>query len=112
MSCEACQEMQVAVSVKPHEWLRANRNASKLRPLRGRPLVLQRYRCTRCDTNWVHELDLLDPTQDSWICLYHASSILDPTSVSCQDSSDFVSTPKSERDKQFAESTPLTHQFT
>ena len=112
MSCEACQEMQNAENVTPHEWLLATGNASKLRPLRRQPVVLQRYRCTKCDANWVRERDPLNPVQDSWICLYHASSILDPVSLSHQTTEASVLTRSAEPENYAVGSTAFTHRFT
>lgn len=84
MSCDACQEMRLAVNVKPHAALAARPRAVKIRPLRRQPLVLQSYECSQCGTRWLSEHDPLSTVEDSWICLYLADSIFDPVSVTHQ----------------------------
>lgn len=57
------------------------RNPTFLRPLGRRPMLLQRYRCRICKTNWLYESDPLNPEELEWICLYQASNILNIVSV-------------------------------
>ncbi|SIT47864.1 conserved hypothetical protein [Paraburkholderia piptadeniae] len=47
-------------------------------------MLLQRYRCRICSTNWLLELDPLQPEHPDWACLYQASGILDPVSAAHQ----------------------------
>jgi hypothetical protein len=81
MSCEACERMQVGDTVTPHDGLLAAHSPRKLRPLGRQPLLVQPYRCRLCETNWLHELDPTHPELSDWVCLYQASSILDPVSI-------------------------------
>jgi hypothetical protein len=81
MSCEACERMQLGDTVQPHDGLRIANGQTRLRPLGRRPVLLQRYCCRICNTNWLRELDPLQPEHSEWVCLYQASSILDPVSA-------------------------------
>jgi hypothetical protein len=80
MSCQACERMQLGDTVQPHDGLRITEGQTRLRPVGRRPVLLQRYGCRLCNTNWLRELDPLRPEHSDWICLYQASSILDPVS--------------------------------
>ncbi|WP_081074498.1 hypothetical protein [Burkholderia pseudomultivorans] len=78
MSCEACDHMQCSDATVPHNGLRALRKPRKLRPLGRNPLLVQRYECRLCGTNWIRESDPQTPDRIEWVCLHHASNILDP----------------------------------
>ncbi|WP_052409683.1 hypothetical protein [Paraburkholderia oxyphila] len=84
MSCEACERMQLGDTAQPHGGLRIIGQQHRLLPLGRRPVLLQRYCCRLCNTNWLLELDPLQPQHADWICLYQASSILDPVSAAHQ----------------------------
>ena len=84
MSCEACERMQLGDTLKPHDGLRITHGPTRLRPLGRRPVLLQRYCCRICSTNWLLEFDPLQPEHPDWVCLYQASSILDPVSAAHQ----------------------------
>ncbi|QBR01186.1 hypothetical protein [Paraburkholderia pallida] len=84
MSCEACERMQLGDTAQPHGGLRMTGHPHRLRPLGRRPVLLQRYCCRLCNTNWLLELDPLQPEYADWVCLYQASSILDPVSAAHQ----------------------------
>jgi hypothetical protein len=73
--------MQMEDAVEPHEGLQVAHAPTRLRPLGRRPVLLQRYCCRICSTNWLLERDPLDPERPEWVCLYQASSILDPVSA-------------------------------
>jgi hypothetical protein len=73
--------MQLRDAIKPHDALRITHGPTRLRPLGRRPVLLQRYCCSICSTNWLLELDPLQPDQADWVCLYQASSILAPVSA-------------------------------
>lgn len=81
MSCEACDHLQCSDATVPHNGLRAVHKPRKLRPLGRNPLLVQRYACRRCGTNWVRESDPQTPDRVEWVCLHHASSILDPVAA-------------------------------
>ena len=81
MSCEACERMQMEDAIEPHEGLQTVHAPTRLRPLGRRPVLLQRYCCRICSTNWLVERDPLEPERADWVCLYQASSILDPVST-------------------------------
>ena len=84
MSCEACERMQLGDTLEPHFGLQITLGPTRLRPLGRRPVLLQRYCCRICSTNWLLEFDPLQPDHPDWVCLYQASSILDPVSVAHQ----------------------------
>lgn len=65
----------------PHIGLVALRRPRKLRPLGRTPVLVQAYRCQFCGTNWISETDPDAADRTEWICLYRASSILDPITV-------------------------------
>ena len=81
MSCEACEKMHLADTVKPHDGLLIVRSPAILRPMGRQPLLLQRYCCRLCNTNWLMESDPLQPDHSDWVCLYLAANILDPVST-------------------------------
>jgi len=78
MSCDACDRMQCSDATMPHDGLRALHKPKKLRPLGRSPVVVQNYQCRVCGTNWMREFDPQTPDHFEWVCLHHASSILDP----------------------------------
>lgn len=80
MPCEACERMQRGDALQPPHGLWIINGQTRLRPLGRRPVLLQRYCCRKCNTNWLLELDPLQPEHKEWVCLYQASSILDPVS--------------------------------
>jgi hypothetical protein len=112
MSCKACQEMQSAAIATPHNGLVAKHNATKLRPLRGRPLVLQTYECSNCGTRWLYERAPLDATLDGWTCLHYAQTILDPVSVTHETPKHVAPGRKSPRENHSADAVSLTTKFT
>jgi hypothetical protein len=77
--------MQLSDTVQPHDGLRVVVGQTRLRPLGRRPVLLQRYCCHVCNTNWLLERDPQQPEHSEWVCLYQASSILDPVSAGHQD---------------------------
>ncbi|EEA01883.1 conserved hypothetical protein [Burkholderia sp. H160] len=76
--------MQLGDTAQPHDGLRISNGRTWLRPLGRRPVLLQRYCCRICSTNWLLERDPLQPEHPDWVCLYQASSILDPVSAAHQ----------------------------
>ncbi|MEX3934066.1 hypothetical protein AB4Y32_20040 [Paraburkholderia phymatum] len=78
MSCEACDRMHCSDATVPHDELRALHKPKKLRPLGRKPVLVQNYQCRVCGTNWMREFDPQRPDHPEWVCLHHASSILDP----------------------------------
>ena len=111
MSCEACEQMQLADDDQPHKWLTATGAASKLRPLGGQLVSLQRYRCSLCETTWLRELDPSQPRQESWICLYEAQNILDPASVSHPKTNPSATADKAHQDQRAVGFEVFTHRF-
>jgi len=73
--------MQLGDTVEPHSGLQVVGRQTRLRPLGRRPVLLQRYCCRVCKANWLLERDPLQPEHWKWVCLYRASSILDPVSA-------------------------------
>lgn len=113
MSCEACRALQnAAEAAAPHQWLVAARHASRLRPFGRPPIVLQAYRCIRCNTNWMHEADPLQGMQSSWICLHQGSSILDPVSVSEQEITTSTANRSVAREQPTPDTPSLAYRFT
>lgn len=78
MSCEACDRMHCDDATVPHDGLHALHKPGKLRPLGRKPVLIQRYQCGLCGTNWLCEYDPQSPEHSEWVCLHHAASILDP----------------------------------
>ncbi|WP_148654390.1 hypothetical protein [Paraburkholderia caribensis] len=73
--------MELNDVAEPHPGLSSSPYRTHLRPL-GRPAVLiESFRCITCGTNWLRELDPLDEEHAAWICLYQATTILDPVST-------------------------------
>ncbi|WP_131542601.1 hypothetical protein [Paraburkholderia hospita] len=81
MFYDACENMQLGDALKPHDRLLYTRSPAMLRPLGRRPVELQHLCCQICSTNWLLELDPLRAEQAEWVCLYQATSILDPVSI-------------------------------
>ncbi|PLZ02116.1 hypothetical protein CY652_12120 [Burkholderia sp. WAC0059] len=46
-----------------------------------RPVVLTRYCCGLCGTQWLHDADPLQPVGQRWICLERAASVLAPLTI-------------------------------
>src|SRR5258705_11113957 len=82
MFCDACERMLQSAIPAPHPPLQKSDCSTRLRPLGRRPLEVCRYRCLQCGVNWMLETDMSNAGEHEWICLYHASSILEPGSAS------------------------------
>ncbi len=81
MPCDACARMLESETPTAHAWLAEAHSPTRLRRL-GRPAVVVRlFRCSQCYTNWLAEIDPLQPDNVDWLCLHSASNVLAPVSM-------------------------------
>lgn len=78
MPCHSCDPLLMQGTATAHGALAPVGKPRKLRPVHRRPIIVTRYRCHECGINWLHETDLNEPGEGSWLCLGEATSILEP----------------------------------
>lgn len=82
MICDLCRTLLAAEgAVPPHRALVPVGRTTKLRPAWRKPVRVARYRCSRCGTNWMLDVDPSNTDDSGWTCLGGATSLLEPPSV-------------------------------